>query len=104
MPHEDYIKALKAAPPPVFPGPSLDELTGGLYSWGSIQNFRRRGEIPKECFGPRLGGSNAPTPMVRDRFIAWLTRRAGLPAAKPTPPPRRRSPVIVTPGATAVEL
>jgi hypothetical protein len=88
--HEDYIKALKEALPPVFPGPSIGDLTGGLFNWGSIQNFKSKGLIPKEVFGPRLGGSNAPTPVIRDPFIRWLADRANRRAAKSQPPPRRR--------------
>jgi hypothetical protein len=88
--HEYYIEALKEALPPVFPGPSIGELTGGLFNWGSLQNFRSKGLIPEEVFGPRLGGSNAPTPVIRGPFIRWLGDRANHRAAKSQPPPRRR--------------
>jgi hypothetical protein len=79
---QEYVDALKRALPEVFSGPAIGKLTGGLFSWGSVRNLRAQGEIPEECFGPRIGGANAPTPVLRDQFIAWavarILRRRGL--------------------------
>ena len=86
---QDYTDALKRALPEVFSGPALGRLTGGLFSWGSVRNLRAQGEIPEECFGPRIGGANAPTPVLRDKFIAWAVERAA----------RRRGPVATSSAA-----
>jgi len=87
---QDYIEALRQALPPVFAGPNIGELTGGLFSWGSIKNLRAQGKIPETCFGPRSGKSNAPTPLLRDPFLAWLEERVEARRSTPeTKPPRR---------------
>jgi hypothetical protein len=90
---KEYIDALKRALPEVFSGPAIGKLTGNLFSWGSIRNLRAQGEIPEECFGPRLGGSNAPTPVLRDKFITWAVERVL----------RRRGLVATSSPAEAVE-
>jgi hypothetical protein len=62
------VEELRAALPPIFAGPSMDERTGGAICWGTIQNKRSRKEIPPECF---IRSGAGPTIVVRDAFLNW---------------------------------
>jgi hypothetical protein len=62
------VEELRAALPPIFAGPSMDERTGGAICWGTVQNKRSRKEIPPECF---IRSGAGPTIVVRDAFLNW---------------------------------
>jgi hypothetical protein len=68
---EDFIQALDKCLPEVFAGPKLDKLTGGIFTWSSFRTRLSRGQVPRQCFGPRLS-ANAPTPILKEPFLIWL--------------------------------
>lgn len=79
------VEELRAALPPIFAGPSLDERTGGAICWGTVQNKRSRKEIPPECF---IRSGAGPTIVVRDAFLNWwaTTLRDARHAGRISPP------------------
>ena len=84
------VEELRAALPPIFAGPSMDERTGGAICWGTVQNKRSRKEIPPECF---VRSGAGPTIVVRDPFLNWwaTTLRDARQASSASPPqPRAR--------------
>ena len=72
--HGDYIAALERALPPIFAGPAIDRLTGGLFTWSGIRTRKSRGTIPLDVFGPPA--PSGATPIIRDRFLSWVARTA----------------------------
>jgi hypothetical protein len=75
--NDDVIDALEESLPAVFAGVRLAQLTGGLFTWSAIRTRRCRGQIPEECFGSPFN-LNAPTPMLKAPFLAWLRQRQPL--------------------------
>jgi hypothetical protein len=80
------VEVWRKAWPVAFPGPELDERSGNVLVWATIQNLRSRKLIDPQCF---IEGK--PTIILRDPFLdlrvaPWLeTRRA----RKPVEAPRR---------------
>ena len=64
---DNIVDELRAALPPVFAGPSLDDLTGGAIIWRTIQNKRALRLIPPEVFGY----TGRRVLIRRDLFLAW---------------------------------
>ncbi len=63
----NIVDELRAALPPVFAGPSLDDLTGGAIIWRTVQNKRSRREIPEDCFAY----TGRRVLVRRDAFLNW---------------------------------
>jgi len=66
-PIQDLIEELRASLPPIFAGPSIDELTGGAVVYRTLQNKHCAGEIPDEVFV----FSGRKKLIRRDIFLAW---------------------------------
>ena len=66
------VAALKELLPPVFPGPKLDELSGGALCWRTISNLKSLGEYPPECFA-RFGTKRVL--VLRDVFLRHYAKR-----------------------------
>ena len=63
----NIVDELRAALPPVFAGPSIDDLTGGAIVWRTVQNKRSRREIPEEAFAY----TGRRVLVKRDLFLTW---------------------------------
>ena len=63
----NILEELRAALPPVFAGPSLDDLTGGAIVWRTIQNKRSLHLIPDEAFAY----TGRRVLVRRDLFLNW---------------------------------
>ncbi len=83
---QKIIDQLRDELPPVFAGPSVEELTGGAINWGTVQNKRSRREIPDECFIR----SGTRVLVIRDPFLKWWSSTL-TEARQPAAPKRRRS-------------
>jgi len=64
---QDIVEELRGLLPPVFAGPKIGELTGGVIHWPTVQNKRARREIPDECFAY----TGRRVIVRRDPFLAW---------------------------------
>lgn len=62
------LKEIYADLPKKFPGPLLDELTGGDFRWRTIKNMRSKGTIPGRCF---VKISPRKVLILRDTFFEW---------------------------------
>jgi hypothetical protein len=89
MSAQDIIEQLRAALPPIFLGPSVDERTGEAVVWSTMQNLHSRGLIPDEVFTY----SGRKKLILREPFLQWfgstLTNEPPIPKSKP--PLRRRN-------------
>ncbi|MBX9635111.1 MAG: hypothetical protein K2X44_09035 [Magnetospirillum sp.] len=73
---KEIIEELRACLPRLFHGPSLGDLTGGLFNWRTIQNRRAAGEIPDADniffkMGAKVG-------IRRDPFLAYAESKLAL--------------------------
>jgi hypothetical protein len=62
------VDKLRAHLPPIFPGPKINQLTGGALNWGTIANQKSQGKIPPECF---VRSGSGPNLVDRDPFLDW---------------------------------
>jgi hypothetical protein len=84
---DEIIEMMREELPKVFPGPKLDELTGGAISWGTTQNRRSRGEIPDEN---AIFFRAANRILVRrDPFLDWWATTLSEARRPPIVPPGR---------------
>jgi hypothetical protein len=84
---EDVIAEMKRQLPSVFLGANIDELSGGIFNWRTIQNRRSRSEYENEDeiffrVGNRVG-------VRRDPFLTSVAGTLSRARRLPVQPPRR---------------
>lgn len=80
----DFIEAARKEWPPIFALSKIAEISGGIFGYQTIHNYRSRGTIPQNIFARHR---DKKIIIHRDKFLDWMEKQVNLDSVAPNSEP-----------------